>query len=145
MTIKSDVGNAAFFGCCKLKIVTIQNGVTFIGISAFAGCSGLTSITIPESVEFIGNYAFENCRKLRSVTIPNLCHIGEGAFPLRTKIKLKRSAETKKTFLSEEGKRKLVFSFQRIQRLFLKHKKNGFDDAEIVESLFLGNPIFVYQ
>ncbi|MBD5391159.1 leucine-rich repeat protein [bacterium] len=54
----------------NLKIVTIEDGVTSIGVEAFEDCSGLTSITIPNSVISIGVGAFKNCRNLESITIP---------------------------------------------------------------------------
>ena len=46
----TSIGNSAFFGCSKLKSVTIGKGVEIIGTPAFELCTQLTSITIPGSV-----------------------------------------------------------------------------------------------
>lgn len=40
----------AFQLCNQLKTLTIEEGVTNIGLRAFADCSSLTSATIPTSV-----------------------------------------------------------------------------------------------
>ena len=55
----------------QIKTITIQDGVTSIGIMAFRDCSALTSVTIPGSVTSIRSDAFSGCKKLTSITIPN--------------------------------------------------------------------------
>lgn len=47
-----------FDNCGSLRNVTIEKGVTKIGIFAFAGCESLASVTIPNSVKEIGFRAF---------------------------------------------------------------------------------------
>ncbi|MBR0415044.1 MAG: leucine-rich repeat protein [Clostridia bacterium] len=54
-----------------VKTVTIENGVTSIGLSAFINCKELTSVSIPDSVIAIGDWAFQGCSRLESITIPN--------------------------------------------------------------------------
>lgn len=56
----------AFSNCPNLANVTIQDGVSSIGIYAFMN-SGLTSITIPGSVSSIGAAAFDGCDELKDV------------------------------------------------------------------------------
>lgn len=45
----TEIGDWAFYGCRKLKGVTIPASVTRIGDSAFKGCGGLRSMTIPRA------------------------------------------------------------------------------------------------
>lgn len=67
-SIKS-IGNYAFFGCEKLKAVSIPSSVTSIGDFAFRKCSALTSITIPNSVESMGEGVFFLCENLSSINL----------------------------------------------------------------------------
>lgn len=53
-----------------IKKITIENGVTSIGVGAFFNCENLESVTIPDSVRTIGEMAFLNCDRLKSVYIP---------------------------------------------------------------------------
>ena len=65
--------------------VTIENGVTTIGVLAFYQCSALTSVVIPESVMVIKTCAFTYCIALTSVVIPEgVTTIGPWAFELCT-------------------------------------------------------------
>lgn len=54
------------FESSALTSVTMQNGLTDIGINAFYGCASLGSVSIPASVERIGSNAFGECASLRS-------------------------------------------------------------------------------
>ena len=63
------IGNYAFYGCEKLKSVSIPNSVTSIGDYVFRGCSALTSITIPNSVTSMGEGAFFLCGNLSSINL----------------------------------------------------------------------------
>ena len=87
----------------SIKSVTVESGITAIGLLAFNNCenltsvklpaslktidnasfrcTGLTKISIPSGVTTIGAIAFENCEKLTSVVIPaNVTSIGDEAF-----------------------------------------------------------------
>lgn len=58
--------NTLVIGCKDTKI---PNGVITIGEAAFYGCGRLKSICIPDSVESIKDEAFSNCYSLESVVI----------------------------------------------------------------------------
>ena len=61
--------------------ITLDDGITVIGIAAFSGCTGLSSITIPDSVTSIAQDAFNRCTGLTSVTFGNgLASIGQQVF-----------------------------------------------------------------
>lgn len=65
----------------KITSVTIENGITTIGVYAFCRCSSLTSIVIGDSVTTIGSSAFRYCDSLTRVVIPNsVTTIGNAAF-----------------------------------------------------------------
>ncbi len=96
------MGRDVFEGCAKL--LSVENGVTYIGKSvyscdvnatsavlkndtvsilpnAFSGCTKLTSVTIPETVTDIGSSAFSGCKALTSIEIPNgIKNIGSKVF-----------------------------------------------------------------
>lgn len=75
------IGNYAFAHCTGLTSVTIPNSVVCIGSGAFYGCSGLTSATIGNGITEIGGYAFGNCSSLLSASIPDgVTNLGDGAF-----------------------------------------------------------------
>ena len=77
----TSIGEYAFDDCTSLASVTIPDSVTSIGEWAFDGCTSLTNITIPNSVTSISRYTFWNCTSLKSVTIPgSVTSIGEYAF-----------------------------------------------------------------
>ena len=65
------IGNYAFYNCKSLTDVTIPDSVTSIGEEAFSWCESLTSVTIPDSVTSIGSFAFSVCKSLTNVTIPD--------------------------------------------------------------------------
>jgi hypothetical protein len=75
------IGNNAFANCSSLTSIIIPEGVTSIGDNAFANCTSLESIVIPEGVTTIGNNAFANCTSLTNITIPStVTYIGDNAF-----------------------------------------------------------------
>ena len=65
-----DIGEGAFYGCSRLKSVSILEGVRIIGPYAFGDCLLMTSISIPGSIVRIGEGAFIKCRALMKV----FCH-----------------------------------------------------------------------
>lgn len=64
------IGNFAFYGCGKLKSVSLPDGLASIGNFAFGYCV-FTSIKLPASLTNIGGSAFKYCQSLKSITIPN--------------------------------------------------------------------------
>jgi hypothetical protein len=65
------IGIYAFYGCTKLKSVTIskQAKLSSIGENAFQNCTSLKEIYI--NAETVGELAFEGCTKLSKVTFGN--------------------------------------------------------------------------
>ena len=57
------------FDDCKITSLTIEEGITEIGVHAFSGCKSLTSVSMPSSLRKIGAYAF-SYSALTSITIP---------------------------------------------------------------------------
>ncbi|MDY5119799.1 MAG: leucine-rich repeat domain-containing protein, partial [Muribaculaceae bacterium] len=55
------IGDYAFQGCERLRDVTLNYGLKYIGISCFEGCASLESITLPKSLKVLREYAFRNC------------------------------------------------------------------------------------
>ena len=77
--IKS-VANFSFYGCSKLKSITITDD-DVIGANAFRNCTSLSSVTLPANLTNIGTYAFMDCSSLQAVTIPStVTKFGDGAF-----------------------------------------------------------------
>ncbi len=71
----------AFFGCSRLKSITIPGSIKKISVLAFTLCSSLESITILDGVTVIGYAAFSVCFSLESITIPDtVTLIGKEAF-----------------------------------------------------------------
>ena len=65
-SVKS-IGSYAFYGCSKLKSLTIPNGITSIGLQAFYACSELSELKIPDSVTHIDRLVFAGCNNLIEV------------------------------------------------------------------------------
>ena len=79
----TSIGVEAFYNCTNLEEVTFaeRSQLETIGDAAFSGCKSLTSIEIPDSVASIGNYAFDNCTSLTEIEIPaSVTSIGCYAF-----------------------------------------------------------------
>lgn len=97
------IGAQAFYGCKKLKTVTLPEGLTELGFAcfketgihnvslpsslksighaSFAACHNLTEIEIPEGVESLELDAFACCHKLTDVKLPaSLSSISRGVF-----------------------------------------------------------------
>lgn len=64
-----------------LETVVILENVTSLGSKAFFGCFKLKEISLPETLETIGSQCFYNTLKLESIYIPsNVTSIGSGIF-----------------------------------------------------------------
>lgn len=76
----TSIGSSAFY-YCKMKAVTIPEGVTKISQEAFSCCKQLEQVIFPKSIVSIESSAFSSCIKLRTVTIPEgITEIPRGAF-----------------------------------------------------------------
>lgn len=101
----STISQYAFYGCTKLKNITIPATVTTLdkyafcdctsltdatlgtgvvktpGAFVFKGCTALRNVTVPEGVKEIGQYMFDGCSSLTSITIPStVTTVGTSAF-----------------------------------------------------------------
>lgn len=75
------IGTRAFSGCFNLNDLTIEDGISEIGIAAFSDCLDLPKVTIPASVKRINNFAFRCCKNLKDVTLAEgIQEIGEWSF-----------------------------------------------------------------
>ncbi len=77
------IGEAAFYGCPKLKTVSFaENDTPLVTISnySFANCDNLESVVIPIPTTVISNYAFTNCSNLSNVVIDETAILKEAAF-----------------------------------------------------------------
>ena len=66
----TSIGMYAFSDCTKLTNINIAYSVVKIGDASFGYCSSITEINIPDGVQIIGMSAFVNCKKLKTVFIP---------------------------------------------------------------------------
>ncbi len=71
----------SFYGCSKLKSVTLSPYLEEITAYSFSNCNGLQSVVIPYSVNNIDAKAFENCVNLSEVEInESVSYIDDTAF-----------------------------------------------------------------
>ena len=61
------IADHAFQGCERLRDVTLNDGLKYIGISCFEGCEMLTSIKLPKSLKVLRESAFRVCTGLQTV------------------------------------------------------------------------------
>ena len=61
------IGDYAFQGCERLRDVTLNDGLKYIGISCFEGCTSLESIKLPASLKVLRENAFRLCTGLQTV------------------------------------------------------------------------------
>ncbi len=77
----TDIAEDALFGCSKLLVIALPDGLKTIGDHAFESCQGITSLALPEGLTSIGAGAFMNCTALKTVNIPaTVASIGRLAF-----------------------------------------------------------------
>ncbi|MCD8371824.1 MAG: leucine-rich repeat protein [Clostridia bacterium] len=75
------LGNAAFAYCRYIEEIILPDSVQFIGDYCFKECESLKKINIPQNVGTIGNHAFEHCDCLESISLPDKLEvIGSDAF-----------------------------------------------------------------
>lgn len=72
------IGDYAFQGCERLRDVTLNDGLKYIGISCFEGCTSLESIKLPASLKVLRENAFRVCTGLRSVEFDDNINFYDG-------------------------------------------------------------------
>jgi len=84
LVIPASVGSVpsfAFIECEGLSSLTLEEGVTAIGVASFAYCTGLKSLSLPSSLTTIDNQALFGCTGLKDVVLPEgLAHLNYAAF-----------------------------------------------------------------
>jgi len=82
------IGICAFEKCTKLTEVELPDGLLKIGFEVFNGCEKLAKIQLPESILEIGHLAFQDCKKLTNVFIPkDVEDLGDGSFTCCSELK----------------------------------------------------------
>lgn len=75
------IGDVAFLNAHKLGGITLNEGLTEMGVDVFAGCSTLVSVKIPTTLKTIPEFTFSRCASLPSIAFPaNIASIERGAF-----------------------------------------------------------------
>ena len=66
----STIEDYAFINNTTLKEVTIEEGITAIGMSAFSGCKNLAEVKLNKELQQIDSYAFSGCTALKEILFP---------------------------------------------------------------------------
>ena len=61
------IGDYAFYGCTRLRDISLSEGLKYIGISCFEGCTSLESCKLPRSLKVLREHAFRLCTGLQTV------------------------------------------------------------------------------
>ncbi|MDD3746556.1 MAG: leucine-rich repeat domain-containing protein [Anaerostipes sp.] len=89
------IDESDFWGCEKLKTVTLGKNVTFIDSAAFYGCSALSKVTLSSKLKTISSVAFYKCTSLKTLKIPDSVTYISGLAFEGTKVKLSKPAYLK--------------------------------------------------
>lgn len=101
-TIKS-IGESAFCSCINLKTVNLGKGIIRIKSESFADCNNLSNINFPSSLTSIGKMAFFSSG-IREVKLgKNVKTIGSKAFSDTLKLKKFTVSKSNKYFSSQKG------------------------------------------
>ena len=65
----TEMGIRAFYGCTKMKTLTIGNGLKEIPDFAFYGCTKLEEVHLSNGTRTIGKQAFQNCTVLTTLDL----------------------------------------------------------------------------
>lgn len=85
----------AFWGCDKLKNVSLSSNMSVISGYSFSNCTSLENVHIPYSVNLIDVKAFEDCISLEEVYLPpSISKISDSAFDGCSKLFLKADVGT---------------------------------------------------
>lgn len=63
----SSIGSMAFYGCKKLKSVSLQHFIEDIENSTFSGCENLSYVRIPMGIRKVNYGAFSGCKSLATI------------------------------------------------------------------------------
>ena len=74
------VPEGAFAGVPRLRHVSIESGIRFIGADAWQNCRQLRIVKLPTTVVGISDNVFRNCKLLNSVSAPGCRQFGYKAF-----------------------------------------------------------------
>lgn len=89
------IRSGVFQDCVNLKTLTISGSVVEIPERAFKDLDSLTTVKISKGVKYIRSSAFQDCGSLKSVTLPTgLVAVGKDVFDDCKKIKVKYDGET---------------------------------------------------
>ncbi|MGM9855130.1 MAG: leucine-rich repeat protein [Muribaculaceae bacterium] len=72
------IADFAFNGCTRLRKVTLNDGLKYIGISCFEGCESLESIKLPKSLKVLRENAFRVCTGLQTVEFDDNINFHDG-------------------------------------------------------------------
>jgi len=92
----------AFYGLYSIKSITLNEGISTIGISAFEGCTSLNIVNIPTSTTTIQSNAFSKCYKLMEVINSSSQSI-EVPEPFNTYASKDEYNSNNKSFVTEDG------------------------------------------
>ena len=74
LVIPASVGKVpryAFIECEGLTSLTLEEGVTAVGVASFSYCTGLKSLSLPSSLSTIDDQVFFGCTGLKEVVLPD--------------------------------------------------------------------------
>ena len=81
-----EIPDSFFYNACRVRKITLPEGLERIGENAFADCMDLTDAAFPSTVRYIGPHAFCNTA-LRKAVLPSGCEVAEEAFEKRTRVR----------------------------------------------------------
>ncbi len=95
---------SGFFGCTKLRSITLPQTITDIGRAAFWNCKSLEALDIPEAVTAINPAVFTLCRSLKRISAgKRLKSIEPGSFMSCTSLDNIEISEENPHFKSDGG------------------------------------------
>ena len=77
----TEIYHSMFYGCSKLKTISIPSNVKNIGSFVFNNCVALEKAVIGNNVMTIGGYAFNGCTALKDLYFKSNPSIGSSAIP----------------------------------------------------------------
>ena len=87
------IPEGAFAGVPRIRHVSIEPGIRFVGAEAWQSCRQLRIVRMPATVVRIADNAFRGCQLLNSVTAPGCRKFGHKAFAERSSLQWVYAAE----------------------------------------------------